>query len=99
LKAVDRRIDGYFEPKAVNRPLHFSEILSYKKENAYANVFAKLFLKLEQAPTHPWRVAILFESRSLEPADLFAYTPLLSSGWVQAFISMKCKRLPRVASD
>jgi predicted transposase YdaD len=82
LKAVERRVDGYFEPKDASRPLYFSEILFYKKENAYANVFAKLFLKLEQVPTHPWRVAMLFESRSLEPADLSAYTPLLTSGWV-----------------
>jgi predicted transposase YdaD len=82
LKAVERRIDGYFEPKDGGRPLYFSEILFYKKENAYANVFAKLFLKLEQMPTHPWRVAMLFESKSLEPADLSAYAPLLASGWV-----------------
>lgn len=45
-------------------------------------MFAKLFLKLEQVPTHPWRVAMLFESRSLEPTDLSAYAPLLTSGWV-----------------
>ena len=82
LKAVERRVDGYFEPKDASRPLYFSEIFFYKKENAYANVFAKLFLKLEQMPTHPWRVAMLFESRSLEPTDLSAYTPLLTSGWV-----------------
>ena len=82
LKAVERRVDGYFEPKTAGRPLYFSEIFFYKKENAYANVFAKLFLKLEQAPTHPWRVAMLFETKSLEPADLSAYTPLLTSGWV-----------------
>jgi predicted transposase YdaD len=82
VKAVERRVDGYFEPKDASRPLYFSEILFYKKENAYANVFAKLFLKLEQMPTHPWRVAMLFETKSLEPADLSAYTPLLMSGWV-----------------
>ena len=82
LKAVERRIDGYFEPKDAGRPLYFSEIFFYKKENAYANVFAKLFLKLEQVPTHPWRVAMLFESKALEPADLSPYMPLLTSGWV-----------------
>jgi predicted transposase YdaD len=82
LKAVERRVDGYFEPRDASRPLYFSEILFYKKENAYANVFAKLFLKLEQAPTHPWRVAMLSESKALEPADLSAYAPLLTSGWV-----------------
>jgi predicted transposase YdaD len=82
LKAVERRIDGYFEPKDKSRPLWFSEIFFYKKENAYANVFAKVFLKLEQMPTHSWRVAMLFESRSLEPTDSSAYTPLLTSDWV-----------------
>jgi predicted transposase/invertase (TIGR01784 family) len=82
LKAVERRVDGYFEPKDPSRPLYFSEILFYKKENAYANVFAKLFLRLEQVPTHPWRVAMLFESKSLEPEDVSAYEPLLNSGWV-----------------
>jgi predicted transposase YdaD len=82
LKAVERRVDGYFEPKDASRPFYFSEVFFYKKENAYANVFAKVFLKLEQAPTHPWRVGMLFESRSLEPTDLSAYAPLLTSGWV-----------------
>jgi predicted transposase YdaD len=82
LKAVERRVDGYFEPKDASRPFYFSEVFFYKKENAYANVFAKVFLKLEQVPTHPWRVAMLFESRSLEPTDLSAYAPLLTSGWV-----------------
>jgi predicted transposase YdaD len=82
LKAVERRVDGYFERKEANRPLYFSEIFFYKKENAYANVFAKLFLKLEQVPTQPWRVAMLFESKALEPADLSAYKALLTSGWV-----------------
>src|SRR5205814_8787245 len=82
LKSVERRVDGYFAPKDAARPLYFTEILFYKKENAYANVFAKLFLKLEQVPTHPWRVAMLFETRLLEPADLSAYAPLLTSGWV-----------------
>ena len=47
LKAVERRIDHYFEPKSASRPLYFSELYFYKRENAYANVFAKLFLKLE----------------------------------------------------
>lgn len=82
LKAVERRIDGYFAPKDASRPFYFSEVFFYKKENAYANVFAKVFLKLEQVPTHPWRVAMIFESRSLEPTDLSAYAPLLTSGWV-----------------
>jgi predicted transposase YdaD len=82
LKAVERRVDGYFEPKDADHPLYFAEIFFYKKENAYANMFAKVFLKLEQMPTHPWRVAMLFESRALEPTDLSAYTPLLTSGWV-----------------
>src|ERR1700735_2901644 len=61
LKAVERRVDGYFEPKDASRPFYFSEVFFYKKENVNANVFAKVFLKLEQAPTHPWRVAMLFE--------------------------------------
>ncbi len=77
-KAVERRIDGYFEPRDAKRPLHFVEVLFYKKENAYANLFAKVFLKLEQDPACDWRSVILFESASLRPKFETPYEDLLT---------------------
>jgi len=77
LKAIERRLDGYFEPKDAVRPLHFAEVLFYKKENAYANLFAKVFLKLEQQPTRDWRAVIFFESESLLPTVETPYADLL----------------------
>ncbi len=79
LKAIARRLDGYFEPKDANRPLHFTEILFCKKENAYANLFAKVFLKLEQEPVRDWRAVVFFESESLLPTVETPYEDLLGS--------------------
>lgn len=79
LKAIERRLDGYFEPKDANRPLHFVEVLFYKKENVYANLFAKVFLKLEQEPTRDWQAVVFFESESLLPVVETPYEDLLAS--------------------
>jgi predicted transposase YdaD len=79
LKAIERRLDGYFAPKDANRPLHFAEISFYKKENAYANLFAKVFLKLEQEPARDWRAVLFFESETLLPAVELPYENLLVS--------------------
>jgi predicted transposase YdaD len=78
-KAIERRLDGYFEPKDANRPLHFAEVLFYQKANAYANLFAKVFLKLEQEPARDWRAVIFFESESMLPAVETPYEDLLES--------------------
>ena len=79
LKAIERRLDGYFEPKDATRPLQFAEVLFYKKESAYANLFAKVFLKLEQEPARDWQAVIFFESESLLPTVETPYEDLLES--------------------
>ncbi|MSU79008.1 MAG: DUF2887 domain-containing protein [Gemmataceae bacterium] len=79
LKAIERRLDGYFEPKDKIRRLHFMEVLFYKKESAYANIFAKVFLKLEQDSKRDWRATIFFASKNLLPTFETPYEDLLKS--------------------
>jgi len=82
-KAIERRVDGYFEPREKGRPLHFVEVLFYKKENVYANLFAKVFLKLEQDPERDWKAAIIFESASLLPRVEAPYQELFAGNRVK----------------
>lgn len=83
LKAVERRVDGYFDPTDLIRPLHFVEVLFYKKESAYANIFAKVFLKLEQDPARDFRATIFFASEKLLPTFDKPYVCLLSDSRVK----------------
>ncbi len=83
LKAVERRLDGYFEPKDSRRPLHFVEVFFHRKENAYANLFAKIFLKLEQEPKRDWRAVIFFESAKLMPRFETPFEDLLEGKRIQ----------------
>ena len=55
------------------------EVLFYRKDNAYANLFAKVFLKLEQEPTRDWHAVIFFESETLLPTVETPYEDLLRS--------------------
>lgn len=95
VKTIERRGDGYFEPKDFVRPLHFVEVLFYKKENAYANLFAKVFLKLEQEPARDWRAVIFFESRTLLPSVELPYENLLGSTRFQRVCINELPETPR----
>jgi predicted transposase/invertase (TIGR01784 family) len=86
IKAVARRLDGFFRPKEASRPLHFVEVLFYSKENVYANLLVKVFLKLEQEPTRNWQAAIIFESASLIPKVEEPYRELLESNRVKRVV-------------
>ncbi len=79
IKTVERRLDGYFEPKDEHRPLHFVEVMFHKKENVYANLFAKVFLRLEQDPARDWRAVIFFESKNMLPSAEAPYDSLIQS--------------------
>lgn len=44
IKLAGRRLDGVFTPIRPGLPVHFVEVYLYAADNAYANLFAKVFL-------------------------------------------------------
>jgi predicted transposase/invertase (TIGR01784 family) len=74
------RIDGLFRPKKPALPAYFVEVQFQRKEDFYANLFAKVFLYLHQNPSvRDWSAVAIFASRRLEPGYTVPYEDLLNS--------------------
>ena len=74
------RIDGIYRPKKPLLPIYFLEVQFQKRNDFYANLFAKVFVYFNQnKKTHDWSAAAIFASRSLEPKHLLPFEDLLAS--------------------
>jgi predicted transposase/invertase (TIGR01784 family) len=74
------RIDGLFRPKRPPLPAYFVEVKFQRQDDFYANLFAKVFLYMQQNPAiRDWRAVAIFENRRIEPSDVLAYEDLLKS--------------------
>jgi predicted transposase/invertase (TIGR01784 family) len=82
LKQTAFRIDGLFLPLEDNspQPLYFLEVQFRKDPKIYANLFAEVFVFLNQNdPGQDWRAVVVYESRNWEPTQLLPYQELLNS--------------------
>src|SRR5688572_20715982 len=83
LKQAGLRLDGVFLPRRSELPVHFVEVYFYQTPQAYANLFAKVFLwLLTHNPAQDWHATIIFASRRLEPLENRPYQALLASDHV-----------------
>jgi len=74
------RIDGLYVPKEAGLPLYFVEVQFQRLETFYANLFAKVFLFLEENdPGQEWIAVAIFPKKSVEQKQLGPYDDLLRS--------------------
>lgn len=74
------RLDGVYIPNRADLPLYFVEVQYQKKNQVYANLFAKVFSYLEaNNPEQEWMAVAVFGSRSIEPEGRTPYEDLLAS--------------------
>jgi predicted transposase/invertase (TIGR01784 family) len=67
-----------------SQPFYLLEVQFQPDETLYYRVFAELFLYLKQyCPVHPWRVVIIYPSRSVERLQNTQFGDLLALGRVQ----------------
>jgi predicted transposase/invertase (TIGR01784 family) len=86
IKQLAFRQDGLFLPKnnKPSQPFYLLEVQFQPDETLYYRVFAELFLYLKQyCPVHPWRVVIIYPSRSVERLQNTQFGDLLALGRVQ----------------
>jgi predicted transposase/invertase (TIGR01784 family) len=85
-KETSYRADGVFLPKQSGLPLYFLEVQFYPLPSVFADLLAKVYTYLKQHdPAQDFRGVVLFASRSLEPAEVGPYRPLLDAGLIQRF--------------
>ncbi|MBK4728965.1 Rpn family recombination-promoting nuclease/putative transposase [Oxynema sp. CENA135] len=85
VKQLAFRIDGLFLPTTgeLSLPFYLVEVQFQSDEELYYRIFAELFLYLHQyRPPHPWRVALIYPTRNVEPQDRSPFDCLLSSSRV-----------------
>jgi predicted transposase/invertase (TIGR01784 family) len=69
VKQLAFRIDGLFLPitNEANKPFYIVEVQFQSDETLYYRLFSELFLYLKQYRiSHPWRVVVIYPSRSIE---------------------------------
>jgi len=85
-KETSHRVDGVFLPREPGLPLYFLEVQFYRLPSVFADLLAKAYTYLKQhEPGQPFCGVVLFASRSLEPAELAPYQPLLEAGQIRRF--------------
>ncbi len=85
-KETSHRVDGVFLPNESGLPLYFLEVQFYHLPAVYAGLLVKVYTYLKQHnPGQPFCGVVLFADRSLEPAELSPYQPLLQAGLIRRF--------------
>jgi predicted transposase/invertase (TIGR01784 family) len=85
-KETSHRVDGVFLPKETGLPLYFLEVQFYHLPSVFADLLAKVYTYLKQHdPGQSFCGVVLFGNRSLEPAALEPYRPLLQAGLIRRF--------------
>lgn len=81
VKQLAFRLDGLFLP-AIDEPdlpFYLLEVQFQPDENLYYRLFAELFLYLRQyKPPHPWRVVVIYPTRSIEREQTLQFRELLT---------------------
>lgn len=85
-KETSHRTDGVFLPKEAGLPLYFLEVQFYPLPSVFADLCVKVYTYLKQHdPGQPFCGVVLFADRSLEPATLAPYQPLLDASLIRRF--------------
>ena len=88
-KETSHRVDGVFLPKEPDLPLYFLEVQFYPLPSVFADLMVKVYTYLKQhKPSQRFCGVVLFASRSLEPAELAPYQPLLEAGLIRRYPSL-----------
>lgn len=85
-KETAHRVDGVFLPKEPGLPLYFLEVQFYPLPSVFADLLVKAYTYLKRhEPGQAFCGVVLFASRSLEPAAVAPYQPLLDAGLIRRF--------------
>ena len=85
-KETSHRVDGVFLPKEPGLPLYFLEVQFYRLPSVFADLLAKVYTYLKQhEPGQQFCGVVLFAGRSLEPAEVAPYLPLMEAGLIRRF--------------
>ncbi|NES72178.1 MAG: Rpn family recombination-promoting nuclease/putative transposase [Okeania sp. SIO2D1] len=86
VKQLSFRMDGLFVPTNVNsdQPFYLVEVQFQPKEELYYRIFSELFLYLRQyQPINPWRVVVIYPTRSIEREEAHQFGEMLTLERVQ----------------
>lgn len=81
IKQLSFRLDGLFLPTTneAEKPFYAVEVQFQPDENLYYRLFGELFLFLRQyQPPHPWRVVVIYPTRSIEREQNLQFGELLA---------------------
>ncbi|HEY9875582.1 MAG TPA: Rpn family recombination-promoting nuclease/putative transposase [Candidatus Obscuribacterales bacterium] len=81
VKQLAFRLDGLFLPTTdeANQPFYVVEVQFQPDEDLYYRLFSELFLYLKQyKPSHPWRVVVIYPSRSVEREQTVQFGEILA---------------------
>jgi predicted transposase/invertase (TIGR01784 family) len=81
VKQLAFRIDGIFFPSSGNKkdPFYVVEVQFQPDEQLYSRIFSELFLYIKQyQPVHPWRVVVIYPTRTVERSGNSHFQPLLN---------------------
>ncbi|HAX79380.1 MAG TPA: hypothetical protein DCY88_27030 [Cyanobacteria bacterium UBA11372] len=81
VKQLAFRLDGLFLPKSndLNKPFYAVEVQFQPDPDLYYRLFSELFLYLRQyKPDYPWRVVVIYPSRSVEREENTQFGELIA---------------------
>jgi len=81
VKQLSFRLDGLFLPTDRNsdQPFYLVEVQFKPKDELYYRIFSELFLYLRQyKPIHPWRVVVIYPTRSVEREEEHQFGDMLT---------------------
>jgi predicted transposase/invertase (TIGR01784 family) len=81
VKQLAFRLDGLFLPTTedLEQPIYVVEVQFQPDEDLYYRLFGELFLYLRQyKPRHPWRVVVIYPTRSVEREQSLHFGKLLN---------------------
>ena len=86
VKQLSFRMDGLFFPLAEQseQPFYVVEVQFQPNEELYYRLFSELFLLMKQyRPPYPWRVVVIYPSRSVEREQTLHFGEMLHLNCVQ----------------
>jgi predicted transposase/invertase (TIGR01784 family) len=86
VKQLSFRMDGLFFPLAEEseQPFYVVEVQFQPEDEFYYRLFSELFLMMKQyRPLHPWRVVVIYPSRSIEREQALQFAEMLHLNRVQ----------------
>lgn len=80
VKQLSFRMDGLFFPLAEEseRPFYLVEVQFQPDDEFYYRLFSELFLLMKQyRPSYPWRIVVIYPSRSIEREQALQFAEML----------------------